>query len=405
MKAAEFTANKIAGLDVKTREDYMSLVESSLAENYRASKGFSNIELQNHDILQAAIQAEYQIFTVNKVVTMYRKRMATLITSIKSDSKKLDISEILVNYKPEVVDQKSLLDLAKQVGTEKKIETPVKPRGSGFRIKREENTQKSLHDYFTPVSTPVKEERNGENKSPSPTFDLMIDLEDEDDAIEEFEDREINEEDDLNVGNASEKEELEKSPESQPSTSKCMNNYHKNEQSESPEKEKTAFDAGEKETCTNETVNKIQEKIDKLSREMKEGMDQIVYVQSLKEKKSLAKPKTVDGSISPTPNFGHKPTPAKRNSKTLNEKEMKKLKLKIADEFIQMLVPFKKSGVIDSKPVFKILARELTHRVLKLGRSAEKVSVKSVTEKFFQKHPVIHSEEEAKQFVKVFKIK
>lgn len=331
--------------------------------------------------------------------------MATLITSIKSDSKKLDISEILVNYKPEVVDKKSLLDLAKQVGTEKKIETPVKPRGSGFRIKREENTQKSLHDYFTPVSTPVKEERNGENKSPSPTFDLMIDLEDEDDAIEEFEDREINEEDDLNVENESGKEELEKSPESQPSTSKCMNNYHKNEQSESPEKEKTAFDAGEKETCTNETVNKIQEKIDKLSREMKEGMDQIVYVQSLKEKKSLSKPKTVDGSISPTPNFGHKPTPAKRNSKTLNEKEMKKLKLKIADEFIQMLVPFKKSGVIDSKPVFKILARKLTHRVLKLGRSAEKVSVKSVTEKFFQKHPVIHSEEEAKQFVKVFKIK
>ena len=69
------------------------------------------------------------------------------------------------------------------------------------------------------------------------------------------------------------------------------------------------------------------------------------------------------------------------------------------------MIPFKKSGVIDSKPVFKILARELTHRVLKLGSSAEKVSVKSVTEKFFQKYPSIQSEEQAKQFVKVFKIK
>ena len=35
VKSAEFTSNKIAGLEVKTREDYMSLTEASLAENYR----------------------------------------------------------------------------------------------------------------------------------------------------------------------------------------------------------------------------------------------------------------------------------------------------------------------------------------------------------------------------------
>ena len=40
MKAAEFTSTKIAGLDVKTREDYMSLCESSLADNYNVTKTF-----------------------------------------------------------------------------------------------------------------------------------------------------------------------------------------------------------------------------------------------------------------------------------------------------------------------------------------------------------------------------
>ena len=44
VKAAEFTVNKIAGLEVRTREDYMGLVESSLAENFRDVKKYGETE-------------------------------------------------------------------------------------------------------------------------------------------------------------------------------------------------------------------------------------------------------------------------------------------------------------------------------------------------------------------------
>ena len=40
----------------------------------------------------------------------------------------------------------------------------------------------------------------------------------------------------------------------------------------------------------------------------------------------------------------------------------KETKLKIADMLVKVLVPRLKSGEIGSKSIFKILARELTHR-------------------------------------------
>ena len=87
VKAAEFTSKKIAGLDVRTREDYLGLLETSLAKNYEATRD-NNTEkkMENRDILDAAIEAEYEVFTANKVVTMYRKRVAILIQHIKKDT-------------------------------------------------------------------------------------------------------------------------------------------------------------------------------------------------------------------------------------------------------------------------------------------------------------------------------
>ena len=73
MKSAEFTAKKIAGLEVRARESYLSLLETNLKKNYdtfasvAAGKEETSKSLIPFDILQCAIEEEYKIFSKNKV--------------------------------------------------------------------------------------------------------------------------------------------------------------------------------------------------------------------------------------------------------------------------------------------------------------------------------------------------
>eukprot|EP00088_Acartia_fossae_P015538 TRINITY_DN1852_c0_g1_i10.p1 TRINITY_DN1852_c0_g1~~TRINITY_DN1852_c0_g1_i10.p1 ORF type:complete len:285 (-),score=87.97 TRINITY_DN1852_c0_g1_i10:387-1148(-) len=156
--------------------------------------------------------------------------------------------------------------------------------------------------------------------------------------------------------------------------------------------------------------NKLEEKISLLSKNMQEGMDQINYVQSLKKEdkktpeKSSSKPKNDQHkngkkrSRSPEPVEGQKP------AKKIAPAEMKKYKLQLAEDFIQVLIPFKECGTITSKPVFKILARHLTHKVLDKGEFMSRDQIGAITKKFFQKNPGIHSEDAAMRAVKKFQL-
>jgi len=154
VKAAEFTTGKIAGLDVKTRDDYLGLVESSLSKNYDSCGGEG---LKSNDINDAAVDAEYSVFTSNKVVTMYRKKMASLIQSVKSATAKGELSEILRDYKPKPPKKENnLSELVKTVQSEIKEKTQVDdaktsaPKGKGgFRLKRETSSQSSISSFFS----------------------------------------------------------------------------------------------------------------------------------------------------------------------------------------------------------------------------------------------------------------
>jgi len=410
VKAAEFTSTKIAGLEVKTREDYMSLTESNLGENYRITKALSERSFEVQDILDAAIQAEYTVFTSNKVVTMYRKRMASVITSIKSDTKKLNQSEFLVNYKPDFVVKKSLADLAREVTTESKKEsTPVKPkRGGGFRLKREDDTQTSLHDYFSTVeqeprqstsnavfsydddisNDSLKIDEGPNSPSTASYFNIQVEIEDEEDAADSRAPSNV-----IKYGHDSsigmEADESAATEAEDPGVVEVV-------EETKPDKPRAVVES--------KTVSEIEEKIAKLSRDMKEANDQIAYVQSMKqlEKAKRKKASKETKPRSPEPSGGHRPV---KSSKNMSPGDLKKLKVKIADEMIEVLLPFKQKGIISSKPVFKILARELTHKILKLGSDAAKLDTKSMAKKFFQKNQIIHSEEEAMKLVKEFRIK
>jgi len=174
VRAAEFTSGKIAGLEVRTREDYLGLVETSLARNLEGV-GEGEKNLQKGDVLEAAVDAEYEIFTSNKVVTMYRKRMAGLIHSIKKDTSNLVLHKALAEYKPK--QKTDLGSLAKEVRQEisskavtnnkDTVEDEVKigegsykkvSKQTGFRLKRDSSHQLSIGQFFTPASK-VKDER------------------------------------------------------------------------------------------------------------------------------------------------------------------------------------------------------------------------------------------------------
>jgi len=130
------------------------------------------------DILDAAVEAEYEVFTNNKVVTMYRKKMAVLIQSIKKDTGNIVLHKALADYKPK---QKSdLVSLAKivthEISNQSATKNEVTEHGrkqnkdkiskekkqSGFRLKRETTQQTNIGQFFTPA-TKVKREKDDED--------------------------------------------------------------------------------------------------------------------------------------------------------------------------------------------------------------------------------------------------
>ena len=189
VKAAEFTEVKISGLDLKTREDYLGLTQTSLTRNYKNLETFKTKDCSTEDILGAAIEAEYEVFTSNKVITMYRKRMAQLISSIKKDTDSLEFSKLLSAYSPPPPPPKNdLASLARAVKEERSSQSSsafhtvkeeindeqstsqsssglLEKKKKGFRMKREKNTQQTMERF---MKASVKQEDVDESRGSNP---------------------------------------------------------------------------------------------------------------------------------------------------------------------------------------------------------------------------------------------
>ncbi|KAF0287208.1 ATP-dependent DNA helicase Q5 [Amphibalanus amphitrite] len=76
LRAADCTERKIAGLTLKTREEYFKLLEEALSRNLNACVVAAHALAGR--VPEVAIELEYNIFTSNRVVTMYRRAMALL---------------------------------------------------------------------------------------------------------------------------------------------------------------------------------------------------------------------------------------------------------------------------------------------------------------------------------------
>ena len=87
--------------------------------------------------------------------------------------------------------------------------------------------------------------------------------------------------------------------------------------------------------------------------------------------------------------------------------EEKANKLKVADVLVKLLVPFLKNGDIACKSSFKVLARELTHRVLQAGVAGDGISstrAQSIVTDFFSQQREAVKEENVKVLVRNFTV-
>ena len=424
VKAAEFTSGKIAGLDVKTREDYLGLVETSLTKNYEDTKEAGGIKLDVADVLDAAIEAEYSVFTTNKVVTMYRKKVAVLISGIKGATKKLEMSEILTNYQPKPpAPETSLSSLVRTVKEEikqsKNSGNNISDRKSkGFRLKRESTSQASISHFFsssksvdndTPeVTGSDKEEK--EQICDSGTIDCdnlsgnSNDCGDEDG--EEDEDHVPLSPSDVivppkasNVHNMSDSEE-ENEHEAPSPLEKQENVKNVNVNNNGFCMEEKSRSVEETDDTGKELVNKIQEKI----RQVESGMKSTQKLE-VKDKRTLQNSSSKESPMTPISGGKISKTPSlsKKKEASTCSKEIKCQKLEIADLLVKVLVPYLKSGQISDKPSFKVLAREFTHLVIKSQVSSSQIG--NLVAKFFSAQSNIVTEASAKHLVRKFSIK
>lgn len=81
VKAASSTETKVAGLTVDTRESYLSHLIDLLVKNVKEFKNSEqpDINMKHSVIVECAVNMEYEIFSTNKAITLYKRGMAKLV--------------------------------------------------------------------------------------------------------------------------------------------------------------------------------------------------------------------------------------------------------------------------------------------------------------------------------------
>ncbi|CAD0199833.1 unnamed protein product [Chrysodeixis includens] len=85
-RAAESTGNKVNGLTVASRDGYLTLLTDALNNNYQSTKDTDTVDkaFSRYDIEQCAVDLEYEAFSSSTVISLYRRAMSKLISSVKA---------------------------------------------------------------------------------------------------------------------------------------------------------------------------------------------------------------------------------------------------------------------------------------------------------------------------------
>ncbi|PSN39325.1 hypothetical protein C0J52_23599 [Blattella germanica] len=102
VRAAESTGVKVNGLTVSVRESFLSLLAEVLNKNYAQCHIVDAPEnsLTPNDIEMCAIDMEYEAFTKNTVVSLYKRTILKMITETKKNTELMSLNERLRTFKP-----------------------------------------------------------------------------------------------------------------------------------------------------------------------------------------------------------------------------------------------------------------------------------------------------------------
>lgn len=102
VKQAMSTTVKVNGLTIKGRESYLTHLTDSLKKNLEKCENLDNPEhnLVYKDLEDVAIELEYQAFTTNKVVSLYRRSIVKYLTAIKDATTNVTLFPELKSHKP-----------------------------------------------------------------------------------------------------------------------------------------------------------------------------------------------------------------------------------------------------------------------------------------------------------------
>ncbi|XP_069690832.1 ATP-dependent DNA helicase Q5-like isoform X2 [Periplaneta americana] len=254
VRAAQSTGVKVNGLTISVRESYLRLLIENLSKNHERCVVVDppDHKLSSSDIEMCAIDLEYEAFTSNKVVGLYRRTVMKTVGDIKKNTEVMTLNEKLRKYKP--TGNSSLRDAVTQITNQfkteeenrrepigivtasqflKKCDEKLKENTSGIVeknkkssrssiFKRDPLIQQSIHNFCkrkaaesdslendsensTEEST-VTEYKEGDTSSTQTSSDkqslrnvpLMVDDGDCSDSAQEFDCEEYNEEDIMN---------------------------------------------------------------------------------------------------------------------------------------------------------------------------------------------------------------
>ncbi|KAB0791297.1 hypothetical protein PPYR_03097 [Photinus pyralis] len=111
--AASATSNKVNGLTLPTREQYLSKLVEVIAENY--AECCKNPEFDEKDLTECAADLEYSCFTATTTVTVYRSHCAKIISAVKNKTQEKELYSSLASYVPKPPKNETLSDLFRNI--------------------------------------------------------------------------------------------------------------------------------------------------------------------------------------------------------------------------------------------------------------------------------------------------
>ncbi|GLG96231.1 Uncharacterized protein GBIM_03048 [Gryllus bimaculatus] len=131
VKAASSTSVKVTGLTVAMRETYLGLFIEALKRNLEKCQVIDPPlnKLQDKDVEECAIALEYEIFSSNKVISLYRRGIAKKTADIKKETGILTLNDCLKRYVPK---SSSLRDAVKEIELSREAKSKVKVEGCGI---------------------------------------------------------------------------------------------------------------------------------------------------------------------------------------------------------------------------------------------------------------------------------